>query len=273
MRRWFRIFTVALSALALSASTAHSLSPETTDPVAIAKAVEDMPELDRMRAQMKMLIKDSSGSKRERVVRTSAMNFPDARKQMILFVSPADVRNTGLLTVDYKASVKTDDQWLYLPALRKSTRIASSAKSGSFMGSDLSFADMTSQVIDDYSHKMIDPNAKVGGEDCWKIEAIPKTKKAKDETGYLKSVMWISKEKLAPLQVKHFVRAGKKTKLMKFANYKKLGGLWFAHKIMAQTRQGSKALSTTVLSFQDVKFNDASINDGEFSQRSLERGL
>ena len=273
MRRLCIHLTLMVGALACSLTPALALSPDTTDPVAIAKAVEDLPELDRMTAQMKMLIKDSSGSKRERVVRTSAMNFDDSRKQMILFVSPADVRNTGLLTVDYKASTKTDGQWLYLPALRKSTRIASSAKSGSFMGSDLSFADMTSQVIDDYSHTMIDPNAKVGGEACWKIEAVPKTKKAKDETGYLKSVMWISKEKLAPLQVKHFVRAGKKTKLMKFANYKKLGGLWFAHKIMAQTRQGNKALSTTMLSFQNVKFDDASISDSEFSQRRLERGL
>ena len=273
MQAWTTRAALSLATLCLFAPTSLAISPDTIDPVAIAKAVEDVPELDRMSAQMKMVIKDASGSKRERVVQTSAMNFAEARKQMILFASPADVRNTGLLTVDYKAGSKTDDQWLYLPALRKSTRIASSAKSGSFMGSDLSFADMTSQVIEDYAYKMVEPNASVGGEACWKIEATPKTKKAKDETGYLKSVMWISKEKLAPLQLKHFIREGKKTKLMKFAKYKKLGGLWFAHKIMAQTKQGGKALSTTVLSFQSVKFDDPSITDAEFSQRRLERGL
>ena len=273
MTGWFGRVVVACVSMLVVALPAHAVPPETTDPVAIAKAMEDTPDLDRMSAQMKMVIKDASGSKRERVVQTTAMNFADSRKQMILFASPADVRNTGLLTVDYKAGTKTDDQWLYLPALRKSTRIASSAKSGSFMGSDLSFADMTSQVIEDYTHTMIDANAKVGSEACWKIEAIPKTKKAKDETGYLKSVLWISKEKLMPLQLKHFIREGKKTKLMKFAKYKKLGSLWFSHKISAQTRQGGKALSTTVLSFQNVKFDDAGITDSEFSQRRLERGL
>ena len=141
------------------------------------------------------------------------------------------------------------------------------------MGSDISFADMTSQVIEDYSYKMLDANATVGSEACWKIEATPKTQKAKDETGYLKSVIWVSKAKLMPLQMKHFIREGKKTKLMKFAKYEKMGALWFAKKISAQTRQGGKALSTTVMSFTQIKFDDPNISEADFSQRRLERGL
>jgi len=263
----------AMSLVALIALPAHAISPDETDPVVIAKAVQDLPDLDRMSSQMKMVIRDASGSKRERVVRNVSMNFPGARKQLILFESPADVRNTGLLTVDYDDSTKTDDQWLYLPALRKSTRIASSAKSGSFMGSDISFADMTSQSIDDYTYKMVDAQATVGSEAAWKIEAAPKTKKARDETGYLKSVMWISKDKLMPLQMKHFIREGKKTKLMKLGKYKKMGAIWFAQKISAQTRQGGKPMSTTVMSFSQVTFDDPGISEADFSQRRLERGL
>ena len=141
------------------------------------------------------------------------------------------------------------------------------------MGSDISFADMTSTSIDDYAYAMSDANAPVGSEACWKIEATPKTKRAKDETGYLKSVIWVSKDKLMPLQMKHFIREGKKTKLMKFGKYKKMGAIWFAQKISAQTRQGGKALSTTVMSFNQVTFDDPGITDTDFSQRRLERGL
>ena len=71
------------------------------------------------------------------------MEFDKGTRQLMMFESPADVRNTGMLSIDYKDGNKDDDQWLYLPSLNKSTRISSGDKSGSFMGTDLSYADMT----------------------------------------------------------------------------------------------------------------------------------
>ena len=60
----------------------------------------------------------------------------------MIFESPSDVQNTGLLSVDYDGA-KDDDQWLYLPSLHKATRISSGDKSGSFMGTDFTYSDMT----------------------------------------------------------------------------------------------------------------------------------
>ena len=75
------------------------------------------------------------------------------------------------LTVDYDAGNKVDDQWLFMPKMKKMTRISSSRKSGSFMGSDLSFSDMTQQAVDQYSYKLLKANAIVRGEAAWVIEA------------------------------------------------------------------------------------------------------
>ena len=262
-----------LLASAAAASSSAQVSPDEQDPRKIMEALDARDDGDKASGRMKMTITDASGSERERIVQTRGMDFPGEAKQLIIFESPADVRNTGLLTVDYDDGSKVDDQWLYLPAMRKTTRIASSAKSGPFMGSDLSFADMTSQSPDQYDFTMLDANATVGSEACWKIETRPRTQKSKDETGYVKSHVWVSKEKMMPVQAKNWVREGKKIKLMKFGNIKKVDGIWVAHKISARTKQSSKTLSTTVLRFTDMKFNDPGVSDADFSQRRLEKGL
>jgi hypothetical protein len=141
------------------------------------------------------------------------------------------------------------------------------------MGSDLSFSDMTRQSPDQFDYKMVDPAAKARGEDCWLIEARPRTAKAKDETGYVKSLLWVSKGKLMPVQIKHWVREGKKLKFLVFSGVKQVNGIWVAHKISAKTVQAKETLSTTVLSFADLSFGNADVVEGAFTQRRLEQGL
>lgn len=270
-RPWLE--TLALITLLVASAPAQAVAPDETDPVKIMTAVDERDNGDKAKARMQMVITDRSGSQRTRVVRTQGLDFPGGTKQLILFESPADVRNTGLLTVDYDAGDKVDDQWLYLPSLRKSTRISSSSKSGAFMGSDLSFSDMTRQSPDQYDYTMVDAAATARGEDCWLIEARPKTAKAKDETGYLKSLLWVSKAKLMPVQVKHWVREGKKLKFLVFSGIKQVDGVWVAHKISAKTVQAKETLSTTVISFANMSFNNADVVDSAFTQRRLEQGL
>ncbi len=267
------IFVALLLAVTPTAHAADGVGPSEEDPRKVMEAVEEAERGDKAKTRMQMTIIDKGGSKRVRVVQSQALDFDGGTKQIVFFESPADVRNTGLLTVDYDEGDKVDDQWLYLPALRKSTRISSSDKSGSFMGSDLSFADMTGQSPDHYDYKMLDAHANVGGEACWKIEAAPRTPKAKEETGYVRSQVWISKRMLLPIQARHWLREGKKQKIMKFATFKQVDGIWFGHKLSARTLQGQTTLSTTVLSFSAVSFGNSDVTDETFTQRRLEQGL
>ena len=261
------------SALLLCASTAVALSPAETDPAKIMAAVEDRETGDRGTARMQMTITDAAKRSRSRVVQTRLMKFKGGNKQIMFFVSPADVRNTALLSVDYDDGGKSDDQWLYLPSLRKVTRISSSDKSGAFMGSDLTYADMTSKDPKNYTYTLVKPNVKVGGEDCWLIESKPKTKKEMRETGYLKSLVWVSKSKLLPIQTKSWVRKGRKLKFTKFGDIRKVDGIWIAHRILVRTVRAKKVVSTTQLRFLNYKLNDASVKAGDFTQRRLEKGL
>ena len=141
------------------------------------------------------------------------------------------------------------------------------------MGTDLSYSDMTSQDPDSFTYTMVAPSQVVEGEDCWVIEARPRTAKAKKETGYIKSHFWVSKSKMAAIQIKNWVKKGKKLKFIKFGDYKKIGEVWAAHKILAQTKRAGKVQSKTVMVFKDLKADQASVSDANFTQRALEQGL
>lgn len=270
------LLAIAAALLLLGGSASPALAqvaPDSTDAKAIMKAVEESVEGDKVKSRITMTITDRAGRTRTRVVKSRSLLFEGGAKQIMVFESPADVQGTGLLSVDYDDGAKNDDQWLYLPSLHKSTRISSSGRSGSFMGTDFSYSDMTQADPSHYDYKILVPSVKVEGEDCWQIEARPITDKAKTETGYLKSQIWVSKAKLKPLQIKSWVRAGKKLKYITFKDYKKVGGIWAPHKLTARTKRGKTIQSTTVISFSELSYGNAEVTDEIFSQRQLEKGL
>jgi outer membrane lipoprotein-sorting protein len=279
MKRWSLYTTLVslLLALLLVSTRAWSLESDSTDATAIMNAVESRKTGDRVKSRLVMQIIDQDGRTRKRVVQSRSMDFAEGNKQLMIFESPEDVRNTGLLSIDYDAGDKDDDQWLYLPSLHKSTRISSGERSGSFMGTDLSFSDMTKSDPAHYTYKILKQSVAIKSngkaEDCWLIESRPKTAKAKEETGYLKSHVWISKSKMMPLQVKSWVREGKKLKYIQFRKIKKVDNIWTAHQIVARTKKGKKVQSTTVLEFTEMKFNQTDIQEDIFVQSRLERGL
>lgn len=244
---------------------------DTTDARKIMDAVFNRDMGDKMTSRMTMTIE--AGRKRVRTLQYKAMKFDGGTKYLMIFESPADVRNTALLSLDHDDGNKDDDQWLYLPSLRKSTRISTGEKSGSFMGSDFTYSDMTKQATDQYDFQIVQQSVKIDGEDCWLIEARPRTDKAKNETGYVKSHIWVSKQKLMALQLKAWVRQGKKIKYVKFQDIKKVDGIWVAHTAAVRTTKGDSVLSTTTLQFSNVKFNDPGIQDADFTQGRLAQGL
>ena len=142
-----------------------------------------------------MTIIDSKGRKRVRKVAqaTKLYDNGDTEKKIIRFLSPADVKGTGLLTYDYEK--KDDDMWLYMPALRKTRRIISSEKAKSFMGSEFSYADVAPPILDDFTYKKLGEE-KVRDVLCWKIGIIPKDDDIADENGFSKKISFIGKKDL-----------------------------------------------------------------------------
>ena len=252
---------------------AQTVSPTETDATVIMKAVDERDEGDRASGTLSLQVTDGKGRSRSRSLKMWSKKFDQGRKQMMIFSDPADVAGTGLLSVDYDAGRREDDQWLYLPSLKKATRISSGEKSGSFMGTDLTYADMTTRDPADFTYSMDKPSVKVGDEDCWLIIAKPATAEVQKETGYLKSKIWVSKSNLMVRQIKAYVLEGRKLKYIRFDDIKQIDGIWMAHTISARTMKKRKVESTTVLSFSEYKLNDDTVVDTLFTQQRLQQGI
>ena len=173
----------------------------------IMEKVDARDDGDNQTANMEMVLIDKRGKERFREIRTFSKDMDKDTFRLMFFVSPADVKHTGFLTYDYDNPERDDDQWLYLPALKKTKRIASSDKSGSFMGSDLNYSDMTSRNLEDFDFVLKD-ELDVNGHPAWLIESIPRTKKVVKETGYSKSLLFVRQDNFYVIRAIHWVKDG-----------------------------------------------------------------
>ena len=237
----------------------------------IAKQVDERDEGDKSISTMEMTLIDKQGNNRVRKMKSYTMDKGEDTQSVIFFMSPADVRNTAFLTYDYDDSSKDDDQWLYLPALKKTKRIASSDKSSSFMGSDFTYSDMTSREIDDYTYR-IAKETTVRDHKVWVMESIPKTQKTIDETGYTKSYMFVRQDNFVVVRALHILKETGKKKYLDVKKLEEIDGIWVATEIEMKTTKDKNTLHRTILKLDDVKF-DQDMDDAFFSVRRIEKGL
>jgi hypothetical protein len=253
-------------------ASARALDKDSSDPRAILQAAIDQLGGESGISRVKMAIRQGS-STRERTLTVRSRRAPDVRKVLILIESPADVRNTGFLTVDYKAQTKSDEQWLYLPGLHRVSRVPSSGKSDSFVGSDFSISDLSGPEVDDYQLSLIAASVKLGDEECWQIEAIPRNEEVRAKTGYTKTQLWISKSKQILLQFKAWSVDAKKTKYFKASDIRQVDGYWTPHRLQMRTMQQGGESSETVIDVLTVKNRAPEVTDADFSEQRLARGV
>ncbi len=254
---WLAVCMLPVSAFALTADE-------------IAQKVDDRDDGDNSISTMTMVLIDKFNEQRVRSMKTYSKDKGEDIQSVIFFLEPADVKNTAFLTYDYDNSDKDDDQWLYLPALRKTKRIVSSDKSGSFMGSDFSYADMTKRNVDDYHYK-IAKESKVGDVDVWIMESTPKHQKTIDETGYSKSYMFVRKDNFVVTRAIHFLTDGKK-KYLDVKKLEKIDNIWVATTIEMKTTKNKQTLHEAILKIESIQF-DQKLDDSFFSVRRIEKGL
>ena len=221
-------------------------------------------------SDLKMTLIDKRGKERVRTMRNMTKDRGKDTLALIFFVSPADVKNTGFLNFDYDDADRDDDQWLYLPALKKTKRIAGGDKSGSFMGSDVSYADMSAPPLDRYSFTLMG-EAEVEDVPVWQIESIPNEKESK-ETGYTKSITFVRQDNHVAIRSVTWLKKGKRLKYMNVEKLELIDGIWVPTEITMTTRKGKKILHKTRLEVSNVKFNQP-LEEDMFSIRRLEKGI
>ena len=227
---------------------------------------------DRSITEMEMILIDKKGNKRVRKLKTFGLEKGKDSLSLMFFLSPADVRNTGFLTFDYDESGKDDDQWLFLPALRKTKRIAAGDKSGSFMGSDLNYSDMTSPDLDLYDYTLM-KETEVKGQKVWQIKAVPKTKAEAKKSGYSKSVVFIRQDNYVMIRGVRWVHKKKRNKYLDVRKLDKIDGIWVSTEMHVTTKSGKKILHKTIMKQKNIHFNQDEVNEDLFSIRRLEKGL
>jgi hypothetical protein len=263
----FIIFTILFSGGLIPPEKAFALSGRE-----IMEKVNARDTGDRSITEMEMILIDKKGNKRVRKLKTYGMDQGKDSLSLMFFLSPADVRNTGFLTYDYDEPGKDDDQWLYLPALRKTKRIAAGDKSGSFMGSDLNYSDMTSPDLDLYDYTLM-KETKVKGKKVWQIKAVPKTKDEAEKSGYSKSVVFIRQDNYVMIRGVRWVHKKRRNKYLDVKKLEKIDGIWVSTEMHVTTKSGKKTLHKTILKENNIKFNQAEVNEDLFTIRRLEKGL
>jgi hypothetical protein len=237
----------------------------------IMQKVKDRDDGDNRISDMEMILIDKRGKQRIRQMRTFGKDFGVDDYSLMFFLSPADVRDTGFLTYDYDDDDADDDQWLYLPALKKTKRIAAGDKSGSFMGSDFNYSDMSSRSVDHYDYTIM-KELEVNGHKVWQIESIPKTKEEIDETGYTKGVVFVRQDNFVVIRSVGWLKKGNRLRYMEVQNLEQIEGIWVPTEISMTTKKGKSTLHKTLLKTSNVKFNQ-DLDEADFTIRKLEKGL
>jgi len=213
-----------------------------TEARAIMEKVDARDDGDNQVSDMEMILIDKKGKERIRKIHAFSKDKGEDTLKLMFFQHPADVKDTAFLTIDYDDHDKDDDQWLYLPALRKTKRIASTDKSGSFMGSDLTYSDMTSRNLEDYDYTFYEKakEKEVKGVKTWVIWSIPRSKDVIKETGYEKSIIFVRQDNFFVIRALHWVRDGGYKKYMDIKELVLIDGIWVATEMHVTKKKKAK---------------------------------
>jgi outer membrane lipoprotein-sorting protein len=214
-------------------------------------------------ADLLMVLRNRHGQESNRQIRLRTLEVVgDGDKVMTIFDSPGDVKGTAFLTFTHK--VGDDEQWLYLPALKRVKRISARNKSGSFVGSEFAYEDIASQEVEKYTYKWLREEA-LDGRDHFVVEQYPVDKK---NSGYTRLVVWIDKEAYRTWKVEYFDRKQSLLKSLTISGYRQYQGqYWRADEMNMVNHQNGKE---TTLIFSSYRF-DTGLKDSDFTRNSLKR--
>ena len=139
------------------------------------------------------------------------------------------------------------------------------------MGSDFSYADLTKRALENYDFTLL-KESKVGEQEVWLIESIPRSERVIDEFGYTKSVSYVRKDNYVVIRAVNWVKEGNKLKYMEVKKLEQIDEIWTAVERQMTTKKAKRTLHKTVMIFDNVKYNQ-DLNEGLFSVRQLEKGV
>ena len=257
-------FAAALLASALLAAPALAQTPEERG-LEIAKEADnrDLGWNDSA-VELKMLLRNRHGETSARELRIKTLEVADAGlgdRSLIIFDVPRDVEGTAFLS--HTKISEPDDQWLFLPALKRVKRISSANKSGPFVGSEFAYEDLLSQEVEKYEYKWLQDEA-CGDLECFVIDRYP----VYENSGYTKQVVWIDKEEYRIMRVDYYDRKESLLKTLIMSDYEQyLDRYWRAGTLQMDNHQTGKS---TTLQFANYEFQ-VGLQASDFASNRLKR--
>lgn len=261
-----RIMWTGFALLALGATLTHTVAAQQSailDGRAVMEAVYNRPVGDDMRAQLTMTLTNSRGSQRVRSIQQYSQQNADGEKKIMFFTAPADVRDTSFMTWSWDDG-RPDDQWIYLPALRRVQRISADSKNDSFMGSDFTYDDLGERHPDADRHRIVRRES-INGNATIVVESIPVDSGA----AFGKTLTWVLDGEWIGLRREYYNRSGVLYKTLEVQDFRREAGVWV---ITRMTMSDHGRNHSTTIELSDVQLNSG-LTDDLFSERSMTRGV
>lgn len=260
---------LSVSFLNLFSLSAHSNEFPSGDD--IARNINARNEGIALARKIRMEMTDRRGKVRIRETQAFRKYFGDEKRTVIFYLAPKNIKDTAFLTYDYADNTKDDDQWLYLPAMRKVRRISASDRGDYFLGTDFSFEDIkleTRVSLEDYSRKTIAEDT-INGVHCYVVEEIPISTDIAEELGHIRRESCVDDQRWIVLKSTAWDLQNKLLKTTYFKDISLVQGILTAHAIEVENH---KTGHKTRFDFSDITY-ETGVNDRIFTKNALKRGL
>ena len=229
----------------------------------IIKKVYNRPTGDDQTSDLTMTLINKSGDQRVRKIKQFTKDLGEVEKSIMFFLSPADVKNTSFMNWAYDSD-QGDDQWIYLPALKKTKRISSDSKSDYFMGSDFTYDDLGDRKLEDDTHKLLREET-MDGKECYVVESVSK----EEDYMYSKTVVWVNKSNFIGVKKEFYDEDEDLLKVLAIKEAEEISGIWVIKN--SEMKNVQKTHSTTIV-LSNIQINTG-MSASKFTERMMMRGL
>jgi len=156
------------------------------------KMEETAPDFTTQKTISEMILIDEDGKEEIREMIMFSQKGEDEKTSTLMrFLSPKSVKGVTLLNINDGEKI-----YLYMPAYNKPRRIAGSSKGDEFMGTGLSYEDMSMDYKDnDYEKKLLEET-----DSEYIIEVLP----TEEDVSYEKIILHVDKEKFYATKVEFY---------------------------------------------------------------------
>jgi len=256
-------FTTAIFAMIIAIGVSPKITGQSLSGKQIIENVYNRPAGDDQTSDLTMTLINKSGNQRVRKIKQFTKDLGDVEKSIMFFLSPADVKNTSFMNWTYDSD-QSDDQWIYLPALKKTKRISSDSKSDYFMGSDFTYDDLGDRKLEDDTHKLLREET-VDGKECYVVESVS----VDEDYMYFKTVVWVNKSNFIGVKKEFYDEDQDLLKVLAIKEVEEISGIWVITN--SEMKNVQKNHRTSIV-LSNIQINTG-MSESKFSERMMMRGM